>query len=295
MMTTWQRKTLAALFAFALASPAGTLLAQDEVTAEPAMETEAPAVEEAEPAPPAPTAEIPADAEDPGRIEATVEEIRAMINLPRSAQLGREADEDLGSPQNIFADESNRRQLLGEEPQFVYVPMGTDPMIIPWIRARIITQELLEEVANLETKGTLASLERALTLTDRILDDYYDETTAPMVEERQDEIRGKIEEILASPPEEAVDPETGQLIAAPRAQAPDFPEWVEINTLGVIVDAEDPTDSMVLIGNDIQQAGETVKLYPTVMIKEILPDEVIYSFEDFEYAIPIKGDVIADS
>ena len=222
---------------------------------------------------------------DNTRIEATVEEIEMLISLPRSAQLGREADEDPRAPRNLFKSKEVRDALLGTKPDFVYFPEGIDPMIIPWVRNQIVAAELLDDVREMIARGDLNSLRRAQEITEEIVSRYKDTDQAPQAGRMRTQILTEITRLTtkAAGPENPDATPTGPAIAPP-------PRWIISNTRGVIVDKVHPEDSYVLIGDDILRQGDKVPRFPQVVIQEILPGEVIFQYQGHDFLVRVKSE-----
>ena len=180
-----------------------------------AATTEAPA---ATPAPPT----MP-----PPKIEASVEEIQRLIDLPSTAQLGLESDEDPAKPKTMFQDDKSILDVFGERPVFVYFPEGVDPMIIPWVRQQIIAQELLEKGRVL---AAAADYQKAMAIYQEILDKYAATPVATEARRELDIVRRIVTEqgpdggtpTLANPdqpevtlPKAIVDSTTGILYMGP--------------------------------------------------------------------------------
>ncbi|MCB2153980.1 hypothetical protein KQI84_03785 [bacterium] len=222
---------------------------------------------------------------DDTQIEATVEEIEMLISLPRAAQLGREADEDPRSPRNLFETKEVREALLGTKPKFVYFPQGIDPMIIPWVRNQIVVNELLDDVRELMALGDLPSLRRAQEITEEITTKYKDTQQAPEANRLRSQILRQIQILTQTDPERVNQPH-----ATPTPDINPPPRWVIENTRGVIVDKVQPEDSYVLIGDDILRRGDKVPRFPQVVIQDILPGEVIFTYQDNEFLVRVKSE-----
>lgn len=230
------------------------------------------------------------DPESPRRaFDLTVEEAEALLDTPDTARLGREADEDLQNPTNILAQEAVRRNFLGEDPAFVYFPRGIDPLIVPWVRNRIVAGELLGDATEMlrraQEMNDKAMAQRALEVAEEILEKYSetDEATRARVVARdarafiQRPIRPEGEQQIAEP------------VLPPQQQENPFPRWVRDNTVGVIVDRDSPDQSRVLVGDFILRPGERIARFPTVRVKEVFAQKVIYEFEGDEVVIEVAG------
>jgi hypothetical protein len=214
-----------------------------------------------------------------GEIGTTVDDIEQLIQLPPSARLKRESDEDPTKPDAIFSDQGTREKLLGKAPKFVYIPVGQDPMIIPWIREQIVVKEKMDDALRLleEAKKTktLEPAQAALDALREIQTKYPNNDKANEVAA----LAQTIETFLASPPDEGYGPAS--------TKAP-LPEWVRKNTTGVVLDRNTPSESIVLVGDFLLKRGDRVERFPAVVVKDILPQRVIYEYQGTEYAVPVQ-------
>ncbi|MBX3730156.1 MAG: hypothetical protein KF858_13315 [Candidatus Sumerlaeia bacterium] len=217
-------------------------------------------------------------------IGTTVEDIESLIQLPPRARLTREADEDPTNPNAIFASREAREALLGQTPAFVYIPVGMDPMIIPWIREQIVVREKLEDAERLlqEARNTrnASPAQTALAVVRELQASYPDsERSADMGRLAQ-----QIEEFLTSPIDAPPDDFTGPGVEPP----PPLPEWIRRNTLGVVLDREYPAESVVLVGDFILRRGDRIERFPTVVVKDILPQQVVFEYQGVEHGIQVQ-------
>lgn len=221
-------------------------------------------------------------------IGTTVQDIENLIQLPPTARLKREADEDPLNPDSIFSSPEMREALLGSKPKFVYIPVGVDPMIIPWVREQIVVKEkladakrLLEQARNSRSKEPAES---ALGVLAELQDMYPNTESGPDIAK----LRTDIESYIANPPHEQAG--TDDPLQAPDAQRAEvrLPEWIRRNTQGILLDRENPGESIVLVGDFLLRRGDRIERFPTVVLKDILPQQVIYEYQDREFQVPVQ-------
>ncbi len=224
-----------------------------------------------------------------GRVEATIDEIDALIALPEGARL-READEDPLSPSDAF-EQRGVENLLGTAPRFVYVPQGISPMIIPWVREQVVLEELQEEVSRLRSTGTPENLQKALEISRRATEQYGANPNAAWAREAE----ASLLVALRSP--EDRDQEPIQIVDAPATEDVTLPAWIRENTLGVMFDSNDPGRSMALVGRDLLNPGQRVPRYSQVVVKEIGQSKVenrvedgyvVFEFRNREFMVPVR-------
>lgn len=243
----------------------------------PAQDAEAPA----EGAPAAENAESTVAPE--GAVEDTVPELEALIALPPMARLGRESDENLGKPRNLFESEEARRSLLGDNPRFIYVPEGTDPMIIPWVREAIVAGELLADAEKIfreaAPNGDRDAGKRALDKLVEIRTKYPQAVVAQAAATLEAQVTAFVSA-------QSDDPTTSRPINPIRK---DLPPWVPSNTTGILLDLEDPSQSIVLVGDYILRVGDALPRYTNVKVKEIRAQQVVYDYDGSEHLVQVKS------
>jgi len=234
---------------------------------------------------PAPESEMTGGEEGLEDIGPTVEYIESLMALPPAAQLGREADEDLENPRNLFENEQVREALLGETPRFVYFPVGVDPMIIPWVRNQIVVRERADDARKLlesaQQEGERDLARQALDLIDTLDEDYPEAAAAENIEQ----LRGEIVAFIESPQTDQIVQGPGAEIQEPKVE---LPPWIPNNTRGVLLDRENPRQSSVLVGDFILGLGDRIERFPLVVVKEILPQQVIYEYQDTEFIVQVE-------
>ncbi|MGF1572495.1 MAG: hypothetical protein ACFCU1_05430 [Sumerlaeia bacterium] len=225
----------------------------------------------------------------------TVIDLETLINLPSGARLRREADEDLRNPRSLFENDQARDEFLGKAPRFVYIPRGVDPMIIPWIRERIVVGELLDDVqeefdtvrAEPTKDVAVASARTLLRKTESIAAEYPTSNRIAEIQKISDEIRTHINMLTEVAVANTSDQQVTEI--APPSREVILPIWVRENTRGIISDREDDNGSLVLVGDFIIGKGETVELYPGVRVKEIQDRRVIYTYQQTEHVVMVES------
>ncbi len=263
-------------------------VAATEPIGAPAEQPAAPAPAEAPPAPAEPTPMAPAEAQPPApaaltttapeRVEYTAEQLEQMINAPPAARLGRELDEP-DKPFALFSDKKRIAELLGEEPGYVYQPMGTDPMIVPWVRNRVMAAELVQEARELVGNG---KYDEALAKVDLVLERFGDTDSV----EKARELKMQIDKLKQSavPP-----PEPGALQPPPDKTVVSLPVWITENTKGVIFDVKDPKNSTVLIGEYILHVGDMIPSFPGIKIAAIDKSSVTMDYQGQSFRLRVEG------
>lgn len=224
----------------------------------------------------------------------TIEDLEGFINLPSSAQLRRESDEDLTNPRDVFSNEALRQEYLGNQPDYVYIPEGVDPMIIPWIRNQIVAGELMQDArdafSRAQETGDVLAAQSIVRNLEEISTKYPD---APQIADAQSLVEEISNWILGmQPKDDGSDDNKGPEIVEPAPITPNLPlpSWVKDNTTGVIVDTENPEDSVVLVGDFILREGESlVDRYAGVSVKEIAAQQVIYEYNNREHAVIVES------
>ncbi len=239
--------------------------------------SEQPAEEAPEQAAPPKAAQSESAPVPPERIEATVEKIEEMIALPPTAQLGREIDEP-EKPTALFSDAKRIQELLGDEPRYVYVPMGGDPMIVPWVRERVMASELLAEAEQHFREGRM---QEAIVRCNMIVERFPRSDGAPKAQA----LKSRIEKMMAAP-----EPgKEGEIRPIEVVRQP-LPTWIQQNTRGILFNQESPKESLVLIGDFLLATGDTIPNYAGIRVKEISKSIVTYDFQGDLYKVMVEGD-----
>lgn len=206
------------------------------------------------------------------RASNTVGELQQMINLPTTATL-KESEEDLKNPKSVF-EGKDLEKIFSNKPRFIYYPEGVDPMIIPWVRERIVAEERFAEAMVAKANK---DWEKARAILKDILDKYSTTDEANKVPQA---LVG-IDQAEALAKGAIVDPET------PPGESPDqqLPPWIAKNTSGVLIRDE----PVVIIGNDFLKVGDTVPRYSSVRVKEISPSEVIFVYQEKDFPVEVIG------
>lgn len=201
-------------------------------------------------------------------------------------QLGKESDEPAVIAGVLNTPEG--KSILQANPPFIYVPSGADPLIIPWVRDQVIFQEKLDEASKLLAEGKATRkvdvLKKALETIATVPTPPDQQSTTALATLRNDigkEIRTL--ETVAS---------TGDTttVTAPTPVVVTLPEPVRATTNGVIVDRENPNESMVVVGDYMLRPGQTVPRFPAVRVKSISKQSVIYEFRGKEFVVNVRSD-----
>jgi len=167
-------------------------------------------------------------------------------------------------------------------------------MIIPWVREQIVINEKVADARNLLQRARGQVEERNIVEGQRIarqakeildgLKEQFPEASAKREVQNTDR---DLQGILA------MDPTVRSTIIDTPVERDipiELPTWIKVNTKGVLIDREDPGESIALVGDFIVKAGQPVEQFPRVVVKEILPQQVIYEFEDNDFLVPVISD-----
>lgn len=273
------RKPLLIAWILAMLLPVGLLTAQEEGEGQdpspPEIEALAPesVPEQAPPTVPAAPA-LPTPI--PERIEATIEQLEQLINAPREAQLGREVDEP-AQPLSLFGDPVTIQRLLGEDPRYVYIPAGDDPMIVPWVRDRVKAAELLVEAQKLYTEG---KLQEALAKARIILDQFPRTDSVGKALELKNRIEAELRRAR---------PRQDETLPIPVQEQRILPPWIQENTRGLVFDEDNPEGSLVLLGDFNLKVGDPVPSYPGIKIAKIEKGIVTFDYQGELFQVMVEG------
>jgi hypothetical protein len=228
--------------------------------------------------------------DNPDLSETTVIDLEALINLPASARLRREADENAAQPNSVFDNAEVRARYLGEKPRFVYIPKGVDPMIIPWIRERIVVGELIGDAQNEfdaakreSTKDLqIAAATKVLRKVEGIAAEYPSNNRLADIQKMADDIRAYLLTLTSETPDDGR-PEKPVI-----AREIQLPTWVRENTRGIIIDPIEPEKSIALVGDLILRQGDVVERFPAVRVKSIQERRVIFEFQQTEHVVLVE-------
>lgn len=213
----------------------------------------------------------PADSAQPAT-DISVSDIEQLINLPISSSI-KEYQEDTNKPKSLFDSQTEIDRIFQKtKPQFIYFPEGADPMIIPWVRERIIAQEKFEE-------ATIATANKDYDKAIAILKEIREKFTN--TEEGQ-KAPAEIDKVMAMKADVGG---PGPPPPGPQPTVTELPPWIKTNTSAVLLSA----NSTVLVGNDFLREGDAVPRYPGVKVKAITDSEVVYLYQDKEYVVEVVG------
>jgi hypothetical protein len=196
----------------------------------------------------------------------------ALAVGPTKEDLGKESEEP-ETPETLFRTEDDIRQLLGERPTFVYDPRNLpDPMIIPWVRREVIVGELIEMAKENIKEG---ELQKAKKYLEQVLKEF---PTSNRTTEARAELN-RVQKML----DEGYGPEG---VRQPRVV---LPAWVASHTVGVIVDQDNPAQSVVLVGDSILKVGDQVPNYEGVVVDKIEDEKVTYRYNDKTFPVVVEA------
>ena len=209
----------------------------------------------------------------------SVNELQSLLNMPISVQI-KEYQEDLENPPNIFENQDTVNRIFGDTPPFIYFPEGVDPMIIPWVRSRIIAEELMQE-AMVATSNK--DYDKALDTLRSIREEYPETPAASNVGEEMAKVQALKEKLFVdNTPDKTPVPQPD---TPPGNDEITLPDWVKTNTTGIVIDKS----PVVIVGNDFLEIGEPIPRYPGVGVKSISASEVIYEYQNKEFSVSVDG------
>lgn len=215
-----------------------------------------------------------------GTVEATIDEIQELIALP--ATLGRESDE---APQpGVFEKD---KTILMLDPPFVYVPAGLpDPLIIPWVRDQVVFQEKMDEARKMLAEGKasrqVATIKKAIELLGSV-PPPPDQAASTALAALRSELAKEVAKLEAPTNVDTGPSEPTQVVVT-------LPEPVRATTNGIILDRDNPNESMVVVGDYMLRPGQTVPRFPRVRVKAINKQSVIYEFSGREFVVNVRSD-----
>lgn len=214
------------------------------------------------------------------RVEMSVGELQQLLNLPPGASL-KEYQEDPKAPKALFKTKDQLSRIFKEAPDFIYFPERVDPMIIPWVRERVVAEELYEEALLARAAQDFAKARQIL----RQIQDQYPNTDSAVkvvseLASLDEEIRKRDED--TKKPAVVVD-----LAATPTPIPITLPDWVTKNTTGVLIGNDG--EPVVVVGSDFLRVGDPVPRYAGVRVKSVAPSEVVYVYQDKEFSIEVVG------
>ncbi len=199
----------------------------------------------------------------------------AALQGPKSESgkisLGLESEDAPVMATDLF-QQPEIRQMLGDEPRFVYNPNGRpDPMLLPWVRNEAIFKELSAQAEALEEAG---EYDAAIALYQRI--------------QRMGDPRFNLiaqDKIMAIAQAQAAQVQSAMAEAYVPEIKVELPNWVAENTTGVIV-GEDR--SLCLVGDFMLAEGEALPNYPEVRVAAISDKLVTYQVQHETFEVELK-------
>ncbi len=198
----------------------------------------------------------------------------------------------LGESPSVFDDPESLRNLLGDNPRWVWNIDPTrsrpDPMLIPWV-----AEKLLYEARDAEAKALegLGKLDEALKIYNSLLTQVTDPQYRVTLEERVADLTAKIAErdrLMAAQGAPATQPEGPAIIE------PELPQYVLTETRGIIYDPAG--DSFIAVGDQNLRVGEAVEGFPSVRVKSISYQTAVFSVTNEsmtkDFVVKVQGDIL---
>lgn len=211
---------------------------------------------------------------DADATDVSVSELQQLVNLPSAVTI-KEYQENLQSPPVLFGSQEEAIRLFKVKPPFIYFPEGVDPMIIPWVRERIVAQELFEE-ATVATANR--DFDKSLDILKTLREKYPNTSEGQKAQEEAARVIA-LKESQGQPPGAVVD------LKPPTQEGPLLPDWIGKNTSAILL----TSSPVVLVGNDFLREGDPVPRYSGVLVKTISASEVVFSYQNKEFTIEVVG------
>jgi hypothetical protein len=149
-----------------------------------------------------------------------------------------------------------------------------------------VASELLADATALLSRAQNAQdpalATQAMEMAQEIVDKYPDTQEVGGARELTNQARNLVIQLTSGGDERP-------LMPVAQGQDVSLPPWVPNNTTGVLIDRENPRNSLVLLGDDILKVGDKVRRFPTVTIKQVLPEQVIYDYQGREFLVAVKS------
>jgi hypothetical protein len=207
-------------------------------------------------------------------VDLSVTELQQMMNLPTGSTI-KEYQEDPTKQKSLFDSQETIDRIFSKtKPPFIYFPEGVDPMIIPWVRDRIMAQERFEE-ATVATANK--DFDKAIEILKVIREKFPNTEEGQKAPSEMEKVQ-LLKKAAAVPPDERGN-------TTPVIDAASLPEWVRKNTSAIMLG----NSPVVLVGNDFLRSGDSVPRYPSVRVKEIGESEVVYVYQNKEFVVEVVG------
>lgn len=222
--------------------------------------------------------EVMDDAED-DMPAVTLEEALAGIEALAPAGSDLELGE-LKQPTAFLKDSPYLKRLLGKVPDYVYDPKRmSDPMLVPWTRAKVLTSELMR-IAGQATMDENWDLAR--DVYGRILRIIQGLENSGISMASMEEVRSTAEQGIVAVAE--LEDEQADKQGRGQDQKPKLPLWVRSNTNGIIYHAAEP---ICLVGNFILKVGDLVPRQ-SINVRVVAITENTVSFEVREQVFEVN-------
>ncbi|MFP4381627.1 MAG: hypothetical protein ACLFUS_14090 [Candidatus Sumerlaeia bacterium] len=174
-------------------------------------------------------------------------------------------EEDQAQP--LALDDEKMRRLLGEDPTFIYQPkVKTDPMLVPWSRLRVISEEAgrLAEAAQAGARyeDAMAAYAQVLYLLESAPENWAQNEKLIALKKDLEENVGDLEEIR----------QRGGFPSANDTGEAKLPIWIQNNTRGVIADEG---TAVCLVGTHTLHPGDIVPDPSTLVVVEAINEETV--------------------
>lgn len=215
---------------------------------------------------------------------------RKAIQLPEAARDLVEPGSNLEigeiqTPRDLLREDERISRLLREEAEFRYDPQNRpDPMVAPWVRARVMARELTDIAEQAMEREDLKKARRAYGLVQDL--EQKLKNTGFGVDSIQEFLAKALTGLarLKELETERMAAEEGATGKEP--PKPKLPPWVRGNTRGIIYDTVDP---VVLIGPYTLRQGDIVPDQPVeVVVDKINRQTVVYRVREATFEVHIE-------
>lgn len=222
-------------------------------------------------------------------VEYSITELQQLIQSGGTAP-SKEYQEDPSNPKVLFSSESELQSIFDETPSFIYFPTGPDPMIIPWVRERVIAEELFSEAM---VAKTARDFDKARAILQEISDKYPETEHGVKAPGELAAIDQQLEnERLAALEAELAQGQATQealpLIAGPQEpEDPVLPLWIVENTKAILM--TESSEPVALVGTEFLRPGDIVPKFSAVRVKRVAPSQVVYTYQNEDFTVDVVG------
>jgi hypothetical protein len=215
----------------------------------------------------------------PAAFKETEKEVAESLQDITETESDLELSESINR-QTRMIDSEKIKQLLGEEPSFVYDPQNRpDPMLVPWTRLRVMSEEA-GDIAQRAQEDQ--DYEKAALAYSQVMILLQNAPASWAHTEKLQKLRQDLEKNSAILEKTR---EAGGFPLGDQNEAR-LPAWIQNNTTGIIYH---PTKAVVLVGSHTLREGDIVPdPQALVVVEKILPLGVQYRVRDKIFSVNIR-------